>query len=153
MDPTVKTILLSFTGILFAAVIGAFIAGYKTLYGRIRELETNQARIETQVQPLWAVVQQKMVKDLTHPSAEFHEADELLAKLQSGEIDDDERVLLLKLMENRVVDPNPKVGLLERETAGGMAFVMRKVQEEAASSAPNEIQVVAVKKVKEEKAT
>lgn len=142
MDETLKTVLLSCVGILFAACVGGVVA----LFSRVRKLEADAVKIATQVQPFWAVVQEKMVKDLTHPSKEFHEADALLAKLKENEIRADERALLLELMEQRVTDPNPKVGLSERETAGGLAFVMRKVEEEAASSAPiAEVQVVAIK--------
>lgn len=143
MDPTFKTILLSCAAIVFTAMV----AGVVTLYSRVRRLEEDAVKIATQIQPFWAVVQEKMVKDLTHPSAEFHEADELLARLKENALNTKERELLLRLMEQRVIDPNPKVGLSERETAGGLAFVMRKVQEEEASAAPiAEVQVVGIKK-------
>lgn len=126
--------------------MAASVAGVVALFSRVRKLEADAVRMATQVQPFWAVVQEKMVKDLTHPSKEFHEADGLLAKLKDNEITEDERATLLELMEHRVVDPNPKVGLSERETAGGLAFVMRKVEEEAASVAPiAEVQVVGIK--------
>lgn len=142
MDQTLKTVILSCAAILFAAMVAGVIA----LFSRVRKLEADAVKIATQVQPFWAVVQEKMVKDLTHPSKEFHEADGLLAKLKDNDISDNERAKLLELMEHRVIDPNPKVGLSERETAGGLAFVMRKVEEEAASAAPiAEVQVVAIK--------
>lgn len=142
MDETLKTVLISFVGILLAAAVGGVIA----LYARVRKLEGQILVMATQVQPFWAVVQEKMVKDLTHPAKEFHEADALLAKLKDKEIDAEERARLLELMEHRVIDPNPKIALSERETAGGLAFVMRKVEEEEASAAPiAEVQVVAIK--------
>jgi hypothetical protein len=145
MNPTIKTILIS----LLTVFASALLAGVVALYGRVRKLEDSAAKTETKIEPFWAVVQAKMAKDLTHPSAEFHIADDLLAKLVDETLTPAERTQLLELMEARMVDPNPKVGAAERETAGGMAFVMRKAEAEAANSRPpDDVKMVAIQQEK-----
>lgn len=142
MDPIINSIAIG----AVMLVLSTCVAGLVALFTRLRKIEQEQAKLGMQVEPLWSVVQAKMVKDLTHPHVEFHEADDLLAKLDDGTIEPAERARLLQLMEERVTDPNPKIGLEERSTAGAMAFVMKKVEEDEAIPPPTvEVKMVAVK--------
>lgn len=139
MDPTLKGIIIAL-GLMLAS---AALAGIASLYKRVRALEAEATKVKTQVEPLWTMVQSRLAKDLTHPSKEFHVADGLLKKLVDETITDDEREELLRLMEERITDPNPKVGVIEREKAGAMAFVMRRAKED--QSAPvTEVRMVAI---------
>lgn len=140
---TIRWLLGIISGILLVAV-GA-------LYARIRHLETEMAKLNKPVELLWGVVQSKMIKELHHPHTEFHQADKLLVKLDEGTIAPHERAELLELMEQRIVDPNPQITLSERKTAGGMAFVMEKVQQQEASDAPlKAIAIVGIKETEDE---
>lgn len=141
MDAATIRWILGICIALLATAVGA-------LYTRLRTAETTLAKLTTQVEPLWGVVQSKMIKELHHPHRVFREADGLLVKLDDGTITAEERAQLLELMERRIVDPNPDITLSERKTAGGLAFVMEKVQAEEASNHPmKEIKVVGVKEL------
>lgn len=125
------------------------LAAIGALYRRVRMLEAGAVKVATQVEPLWSMIQAKMARELTHPSREFHVADDLLVTLVEGDISETGRQRLLDLMEQRVTDPNPKIGVLERETAGAMAFVMRRAQEEKETSAPvEELKLVEIRETK-----
>lgn len=101
---------------------------------RIADLEQQMAVVSTQVSPLWAAVQSKIARDLTHPHPQFKEMDELLRQLEALKITDAGRVRLGLLLEQRIISTDPAITDEERESAKIMKVVMRKVVGESASS-------------------
>lgn len=118
-----------------------------------KELEEWRASVDrqmavllTQVSPLWAALQTKVAKDLTHPSEQFHEMDELLRRLEALTITDVERERLRVLLLERSTSQDPEVSEEERESAKLMIGIMKKVLDEAQNEAPvADLQVVGSK--------
>lgn len=99
----------------------------KTLTGEIAHLREQLASLETQVSPLWAAVQAKIIRDLTHPSPQFQEMDELMRRLAALKITEAERVRLSSLLEERIISNDPEVSDDEKESARLMKVIMEKV--------------------------
>jgi hypothetical protein len=100
------------------------------------KVDTQMAVLLTQVSPLWAAVQSKIAKDLTHPHKQFKEMDGLLEKLEALSITDEERVRLRDLLKERATSQDAEVNDEERASAKLMIGVMEKVLSEAADPAP-----------------
>jgi len=101
---------------------------------RLGDLDRQLAVVSTQVSPLWAAVQSKIAKDLTHPHPQFKQMDALLRKLEAMTITPDERTLLGELLEERIVSDDPAVNEDERDSATIMKIVMKKAEKELADS-------------------
>ena len=101
-----------------------------------KEVDKNMAVLLTQVSPLWAAVQSKIAKDLTHPHVQFKEMDELLRQLEAMEITDDGRERLHELLRERSTSQDPEVSDEERNSARLMIGIMEKVVAEAADPSP-----------------
>lgn len=95
------------------------------------EIRTSIAVIEIKQAPFWGVVQNKIIHDLTHPSPQFHEMDELMRGLSDGTITAEGRKRLSYLLDQRIVSADPEVSESERGSAKLMRGVMRKAAEEA----------------------
>lgn len=106
------------------------------LADRLGKIEAQLGILGTQVSPLWAAVQSKIVKDLTHPSVQFHEMDELLRRLDALTITDLERARLDYLLKERRVSTDPEVTAIERKKANVMIDIMDLVLDEAAADSP-----------------
>lgn len=123
-------------------------AEHKLLVERIELLERTIVEVTTQVKPLWAAVQAKIARDLTHPSPQFQEMDDLLKKLNLLDITDEERVRLGVLLDERIVSTDPEVSEDEKDSARLMKGVMEKVIGEAAHvGGLTELQIVGEKKM------
>jgi|GEM_PF-6995837 len=96
----------------------------KALVKRIEALEIAMTEIKTPVELLWAVVQAKLIKDLTHPSPQFHEMDQLMRELKTLEITEQGRARLAFLMDERIVSGDPQVGEEEKVSARLMKDVL-----------------------------
>jgi|ERR1700738_2909797 len=90
--------------------------------------------MELKVSPVWASLQSKIIKDLMHPSPQFHEMDVLMHRLESLTITTDERGRLDVLLEERILSTDPEVTPEEKASARLMKGVMAKVLDEAASA-------------------
>jgi hypothetical protein len=93
----------------------------------LNQLNVQMATISTQIAPFWAAVQTKIAKDLTHPSAQFQEMDQLLRDLESMKITPKGRQRLHTLLEERITTNDPEVSKDEKESARLMKNVMAKV--------------------------
>lgn len=110
---------------------------------RLFKMDAQLAVLGTQVSPLWAAVQSKIAKDLTHPSVQFHEMDELLRRLEALTITPKERQRLHDLLIERTTSVDPEVSEAEKESAKLMIGVMDKVLKEAEVENPmGEIQLI-----------
>lgn len=98
---------------------------------RLAILEGQMAIVTTQVSPLWAAVQAKISRDLTHPSTQFAEMDELLSKLGKLTITPEGRQRLDLLLAERILNTDPEITHEERESAKLMQGVMAKVVSDA----------------------
>lgn len=127
------------------------VADKKALIEWQSRVDQQMAVLLTQVSPLWAAVQSKIAKDLTHPSAQFQEMDELLRQLEALTITDDGRTRLHDLLRERSTTQDPEVNDEERASAKLMIGIMEKVVAEAADPTPVEdLKVVGAKPGKEE---
>lgn len=119
---------------------------------RIVELESKLSVLGVQISPLWAAVQSKIAKDLTHPSPQFHEMDELLRRLEALTITDSERERLHTLLIERTESTDAEVSDAERKSAALMIGIMDKVLKEAANEGPVvEPQLIGVKQEESKK--
>jgi hypothetical protein len=89
------------------------------------------AVLATKISPLWAAVQEKIARDLTHPSPQFQEMDQLLHELNTLDITDEGRERLATLLDERIISTDPEVSEAERKSARLMKGVMAKVIDEA----------------------
>lgn len=108
----------------------------KMLAERLTVIDSQMAMLMTQVSPLWAAVQSKIAKDLTHPHAQFQEMDELLRDLEAMKLSTAGKARLLVLLEERIHSTDPLVTEQEKESARLLEGVMEKVLEEAEDDAP-----------------
>lgn len=108
----------------------------KALDERLSVIDSQMQMLMTQVSPLWAAVQSKIAKDLTHPSPQFAEMDELLKDLESLQLTPGGKDRLLTLLEERIHSTDPEVTDAEKESARLLEGVMEKVLEEAKDDAP-----------------
>lgn len=98
---------------------------------RLASIENKLAELGVQVSPLWAAVQSKIAKDLTHPHAQFKEMDRLLRDLENLTISHEGRRRLGVLLEERIISQDPLVSDDEKMSARLMKDVMEKVIDEA----------------------
>lgn len=91
---------------------------------------------QKQTLPIWAALQAKIIKDMTHPHEQFKEMDVLLEKLQADDVTHSERVRIVELTEERIVSTDPLVSHDEKESAKLLEVVMGKVIEEAKIGGP-----------------
>lgn len=132
----------------------ATIADKAALLAWQSKVDQQMAVLLTQVSPLWAAVQSKIAKDLTHPSIQFQEMDELLRRLEALTITDDERERLHDLLRERSTSQDPEVSEDERASAKLMIGIMEKVVAEAADPAPvGDLKVVGDKPGEKEQST
>lgn len=146
MNSIIWPIVNSVGMLALATIVGAYLKRASSTDERLGKIESQLAVLGVQVSPLWAAVQSKIAKDLTHPSPQFQEMDELLRQLEALTITDADRTRLEVLLTERMTSTDPEVTDDERESAKLMIGVMRKVLEEAASPAPlGQIQAVGVR--------
>jgi len=119
-------------------------AADKELRARVAELERQQGLTNLVAQPMWAAVQERLIKELTH----FHTPvmDALLVKLGPPvTLTEAEEGQLEYALRQRAVDLDDQIGLEERDAARMLPMVMRRVKAEAgAPSRSTTLQVVAV---------
>ncbi len=84
---------------------------------RIEALELAVVEIKTPVDLLWAVVQAKLVKDLTHPSPQFHEMDYLMRDYKAQILDEKGKDRLAMLIDARIISTDPEVTEEEKISA------------------------------------
>jgi hypothetical protein len=108
----------------------------KILDDRLTVIDSQMAMLMTQVSPLWAAVQSKIAKDLTHPSPQFEEMDALLRDLEALKLSTEGKERLLVLLEERIHSVDPEVTEAEKESARLLEGVMEKVLEEAETDTP-----------------
>lgn len=148
MNSIIWPIINSAVMLTLATFVSAYLKRTASTDERLGKIEAQLAALGVQVSPLWAAVQSKMVKDLTHPSPQFQEMDELLRQLEALTINDVDRDRLEVLLTERMTSTDPEVSDDERESAKLMVGVMKKVLVEAASPAPlGQIQAVGVREV------
>ena len=98
---------------------------------RVDKMESDLALLLSQFSPFWKSVESQIIKDLTHPSPQFKQMDDLLRKLEALTITPEERSRLIELLRERMVTSDPEVSPSERESAKIMITVMGKVVDEA----------------------
>ena len=108
----------------------------KVLDDRLTVIDSQMQMLMTQVSPLWAAVQSKIAKDLTHPSPQFAEMDQLLKDLESLKLTPGGKERLLVLLEERIHSSDPEVSEEEKKSASLLEGVMEKVLEDAKDDAP-----------------
>lgn len=96
----------------------------------VHEMRRDIVELQTKITPFWGVVQAKIIKDLTHPSPQFHEMDSLMRELNDMTITAEGRDRLDHLLDLRIVSNDPEVSTAEKESAKLMKGVMKKVLEE-----------------------
>jgi hypothetical protein len=152
MNPIIWPIINSVGMLALATIVGAYLKRTASTDERLGKIEGQIAVLGVQVSPLWAAVQSKIAKDLTHPSPQFQEMDELLRQLEALTIGDEDRERLEVLLVERMSSTDPEVSDDERASAKLMIGVMRKVLEEAASSAPlGQVQAIGIREAEEPK--
>lgn len=166
MDPTLKQVLITAGGTIFAATVGALVSwlwlqkAQKTkvdeqIDKRVSELEKQLGIVGAQVAPFNTAFQSILIKQLTHAHTPYQDA--LLKKLGdtgTPPITPKEEAELLDVLKEIAADPN--VPDDERDAAEILPIQMRRVKREAAALTRGEgklvdIQVVGrVKSDKEE---
>lgn len=113
-----------------SATAAAIKKDHDELVAKVEELQKELLVLKTQVSPLWAVVQSTIVRELTHPSPQFHEMDELMHKLEALTIEPGERFRLMVMLDERITSNDPEVTDSEKDSAQILKLVMRKVSQE-----------------------
>ena len=101
---------------------------------RVDKLSEDMTLIKMQFSPFWKTVESRIIADLTHPSPQFVEMDELLKKLELLTITEDERARLAVMLRERMHTSDPEVTPEERASAAVLLVVMDKVIAESAES-------------------
>lgn len=108
----------------------ALVQEIKELRLELQKIKEEQIVINTKMLPMWAAVQARLIKDLTHPHPQFKSMDKLLQKLGNLEITESERIKLDMLLDERMVSDDPEISSDEKDSASIMKAVMRKVLQE-----------------------
>jgi hypothetical protein len=113
----------------------------KQMQDRVTELEMKLVALTTAVTPLSAAMQAVFIKELTH----FHtpELDNLLSKVNDGDLPDEDEPRLFRLLEERSRDLNGRISDSERDAAIMLPMMMKRVKAERALTAVD-IQVVSI---------
>jgi hypothetical protein len=115
----------------FSVILAALLMYVHNLNNDVVTLKQQVIKLETQVSPMWAKVQAVISADLHHPDQRYHEMDGLLEKLEALTITVGERERLEVLLIERSQDMHPDISQEQRENAGLMIQVMKKVLKEA----------------------
>lgn len=111
----------------FGVILTAIVAFGVATHRRIRQLELEKVRMDTQLSPLWANVQSRIADELHHPNPRYAEMDTLLEQLEALTITVDGRTRLKKLLEERSKDMHQDITEGQRTSASLMILVMDKV--------------------------
>ena len=96
-------------------------------------MELQIAELRTQVAPMWAVALKRLTDDLHHPSAKFADGDKLLEEFMSLTLTPERHKRFVEFLENRLATDDPDISVKEKESAGVMLILARRVADEAAS--------------------
>lgn len=108
----------------FSIVLGAIIAYNVRQAAHMQEMREELAVLKTQVSPLWAQIQSRIVADLHHPHPRYKEMDVLLERLEALKITPEERIRLEALLIERSVDEHDDISEIQRKEAKLMNQVM-----------------------------
>jgi hypothetical protein len=111
-------------------LLGALVTISLAILGLLWKIQGRISILETQVTPLWAILQKEVADSLHHPHPESERMDYLLEKLEQLSITPEETAELKALARAKADDPNQSP--IERERAETLLFIMPKVVNEAA---------------------